>query len=45
VRTQVPHPWYASIIGAPGTYPWLEDSKGDPLSLLVPDPAAPDDPL
>jgi len=42
---EVPHPWYASIFSAPGAYPWLEDGNGNPLSLLVPDPAAPDDPL
>ncbi len=41
---QVPHPWYASIMGAPGSYPWLEDSNGKPINLLVPNPEFPDDP-
>eukprot|EP00798_Chlamydomonas_sp_ICE-L_P003446 gene3445-13504_t len=41
---EVPHPWYASIMGAPGVYPWLEDSLGRPINLLIPNPDAPDDP-
>lgn len=42
---QVPHPWYASVVGAPGRYPHAEDKDGVLVSLLVPNPAAPDDPL
>lgn len=42
---EVPHPWYASIIGAPGAYTWLEDNAGRPLNLLIPNPKAPNDPL
>ncbi|KAL6751221.1 FtsH-like AAA+ protein [Haematococcus lacustris] len=42
---EVPHPWYASVVGAPGTYPFVEDREGRPVSLLVPHPDAPEDPL
>ena len=42
---QVPHPWYASVLGAPGSYPWLPDNDGKPVSLLIPNPEAPHDPL
>lgn len=42
---EVPHPWYASIVGAPGAYPFAEDRDGKPISLLVPDPSQPDNPL
>lgn len=31
-------------MGAPGTYPFLPDEKGLPLSVLEPNPAAMDDP-
>lgn len=42
---QVPHPWSASMAGAPGGYPWVEEGdSGRPMGLLVPNPAAPDDP-
>lgn len=36
---------YASVIGAPGAYTWLEDNAGRPLNLLIPNPQAPNDPL
>jgi cell division protease FtsH len=41
---EVPHPWSASISGAPGSYPFYEDDQGRPLSLMVQNPEAPDDP-
>jgi len=42
---EVPHPWTASVLGAPGTYPFVTDRDGQPINLVVPNPAAPDDPL
>ena len=29
----MPHPWYASIVGAPGVYPFAEDRDGNPIFL------------
>lgn len=42
---QVPHPWYASVAGSAETYSFAETRDGKPISLLIPNPAAPDDPL
>lgn len=42
---EVPHPWYASIIGAPGTYPFYTDPQTKSnMSILIPNPEALDDP-
>ena len=42
---EVPHPWTASILGGPGTKPWFVNNQGEPISLLVPNPQAPHDPM
>jgi hypothetical protein len=41
---QVPHPWTTNIAGAPGQYGQYLGPDGAPLGILVPNPAAPDDP-
>lgn len=41
---EVPHPWTTNIAGAPGQYGQYMGYDGNPLSILVPNPAAPDDP-
>ncbi|WIA18809.1 hypothetical protein OEZ85_003491 [Tetradesmus obliquus] len=41
---EVPHPWSANIAGAPGQYGQYLGPDGAPLGILVPNPAAPDDP-
>jgi hypothetical protein len=43
-RLQVPHPWTANIAGAPGQYGQYLGKDGRPLGILVPNPAAPNDP-
>lgn len=44
-RPQVPHPWYASVLGAPGVHVFAGDGEDQPVNMLVPNPEAPDDPL
>eukprot|EP00879_Flechtneria_rotunda_P018283 GHRR01019180.1.p1 GENE.GHRR01019180.1~~GHRR01019180.1.p1 ORF type:complete len:509 (+),score=127.64 GHRR01019180.1:313-1839(+) len=41
---EVPHPWTANLAGAPGQYGQYLGPDGAPLGILVPNPAAPDDP-
>jgi cell division protease FtsH len=41
---EVPHPWHASLLGAPGTYPFVPGASGGPASGLVVNPDAPGDP-
>lgn len=42
---EVPHPWYASLNGAPGIYPFRQGPDGAPLQMLVPNPDALNDPM
>jgi hypothetical protein len=44
ILLQVPHPWTTNIAGAPGQYGQYLGPDGAPLGILVPNPAAPDDP-
>lgn len=41
---EVPHPWTASMTGAPGTYPFIDGPDGRPVRIMTPNPLAPDDP-
>lgn len=41
---EVPHPWYASVLGHPSTHAFYEDNDHNRISLLRPNPAAPEDP-
>ncbi|GFR40632.1 hypothetical protein Agub_g1214 [Astrephomene gubernaculifera] len=40
---EVPHPWSASVTGHPATHPFYEDNNHMRVSLLTPNPAAPED--
>ncbi len=40
---EVPHPWSASVLGHPSTYPFYEDNDHVRISRLQPNPAAPED--
>ncbi|KXZ41051.1 hypothetical protein GPECTOR_900g153 [Gonium pectorale] len=40
---EVPHPWSASVLGHPSTHPFYEDNSHTRVSLLRPNPAAPED--
>ncbi|GLI69609.1 hypothetical protein VaNZ11_014276 [Volvox africanus] len=40
---EVPHPWSASVLGHPSTHPFYEDNDHMRVSLLTPNPAAPED--
>ncbi|PNW85891.1 hypothetical protein CHLRE_03g201100v5 [Chlamydomonas reinhardtii] len=40
---EVPHPWSASVLGHPATHPFYEDSAHNRVSMLRPNPAAPED--
>lgn len=41
---EVPHPWSASLAGAPGAYPYFEGGDGRPVGVLIKNPDAPNDP-
>ncbi|GLC47538.1 hypothetical protein PLESTB_001403000 [Pleodorina starrii] len=40
---EVPHPWSASVLGHPATYPFYEDNDHVRISRLRANPAAPED--